>query len=297
MSDWHVIVSGGSGLIGQELVRALRADGARVVQLVRRRARTADEVEWLTDEAPLDPAVLEGATAVVNLNGASIGRLPWTGRYREMLRESRIAPTRTLAAAIRALGANAPALVSASAVGFYGDRPGAELTESSGPGQTFLAQLCVEWEAAALASGPHARVALLRTAPILHPRGVLKPMIALTRFGLSGPLGGGEQIWPWISLEDEVRAIRHLIGTEISKPVNLCGPVKASANEIGRALARSMHRPYAIPSPAWALRLGLGRDAADSLLLADAAATPRVLLDSGFEFSHETAEQAVAASL
>lgn len=297
MSDWRVIVSGGSGLIGQELMRALRADGARVVQLVRRRAQTADEVEWLTDGTPLDPGVLEGATAVVNLNGASIGRLPWTGRYREALRESRLAPTRTLATAIRALGENAPTFVSASAMGFYGDRPGEELTESSGSGETFLAKLCVGWEEAALASGPRARVVLLRTAPILHPRGVLKPMIALTRFGLGGPLGGGEQIWPWMSLDDEVRAIRHLIDAEISGPVNLCGPVQASENAIGRALARSLRRPYALPAPAWALRLGLGRDAADSLLLADAAATPRVLLESGFEFQHETAERAIAASL
>lgn len=297
MNDERVVVSGGSGLIGSELMRSLRDDGRRAVRLVRRPARTPDEVEWHPGERALDPTALAGASAVVNLNGASIGRLPWTRGYRRVLRESRLLPTRALASAIRELGAEAPKLVSASAVGFYGDRPGEPLTEAAGPGATFLAELCADWEEEALAAGPRSRTALIRTAPLLHPRGVLKPMIRLTRWGLGGPLGGGAQIWPWISLDDEVRAIRHVLDRDLTGPVNLAGPVPASANEIGRALARELHRPFALPAPAWALRLGLGRDAAESLLLADAAVAPAALTASGFRFAHGTAGEAVEAAM
>ncbi|MTE23236.1 TIGR01777 family oxidoreductase [Microbacterium sp. ZXX196] len=291
----RIVIAGSSGLIGQALVRSLAADGIPVSRLVRRPPEHPDEIAWSPGERHLDPAVLAGAAAVVNLGGASIGRLPWTPRYRRELVSSRLAPTRTLARALAALGADAPAFVSASAVGFYGDRPGEDLEESSGPGDTFLARLCGEWEKAAAGSAP--RVAFLRTAPLLHPRGVLKPMMLLARAGVSGPLGRGTQVWPWISLEDEVRAIRHVIDRGLSGPVNLTGPTLATANDIGRALAARVHRPYLLPAPAWALRVGLGRDAADSLLLADAAVRPAALLDSGFSFAHATATEAIAAAV
>ncbi|WP_125099041.1 TIGR01777 family oxidoreductase [Leucobacter chromiireducens] len=293
----RVIIAGASGLIGGALSAALRADGVAVERLVRRAPRAADETEWRPGAAPLDPELLRGATAIVNLCGASIGRLPWTPRYQRELRASRLDPTRTIAAAARQLGADAPHIVSASAVGFYGDRPGERLTETSAVGTTFLAELSAEWERAAREAGDAAPLALIRTAPVLHPESVLKPMILLTRFGLGGPLGGGEQIWPWISLRDEVRAIRHIIDHRLTGPVNLSGPKPASANEIGRALAAELHRPFLVPAPRWALRLGLGRAAADSLLLSDANVVPAALLDSGFTFTSETAEHAVQLAL
>lgn len=309
MTDDHVVISGSSGLIGSALAESLQRDGIRVVRLVRHPTQNPDEVEWLTDRvqrrnsalnqtaSPELLHALTGARAVVNLNGASIGKLPWTKSYRKALRASRIEPTKTLADAIRELGAEAPLFVSGSAVGFYGDRPGETLAERSSAGSTFLAELSREWEATALSSGPDARVALVRTAPLLHPESVLKPLILLTRFGVSGPLGGGRQIWPWISLEDEVRAIRHVIDRGITGPVNLTGPHPASANDIGRELARRMRRPFLVPAPAWALRLGLGRDATDSLLLADARVLPEALSESGFEFRHATAAEAIEAAL
>lgn len=293
----HVVIAGGSGLIGGALTWLLQAEGRRITHLVRRPARGPHEVEWLTDGRPLDPAVLDGADAVVCLNGASIGRLPWTAGYRRTLRESRLIPTRTLATALRSLGGRAPAFLCASAVGYYGDRPGETLEEASPQGGTFLAELSGAWEREARAAGRETRVVLLRTAPLLHAEGVLKPLLALTRAGLSGPLGAGTQLWPWISLDDEVRAIRHLITADIEGPVNLCGPHAASANDIGRELARQLHRPFLLPAPAWALRLGLGRDAADSLLLADARVLPTVLEGSGFAFEHPTVERAVSAAL
>lgn len=293
----RVVVAGASGLIGSALVDSLRADGIRVTTLVRRPAETADEIEWLADSSPLDPAVLDGADAVVGLNGASIGRFPWTPRYKNTLLWSRITPTRALARAVRQLGADAPAFVSASAVGYYGSAPGAVLTERSPRGETFLADVCGEWESAALGAGDRARVALVRTAPIVHPRGVLKPLMLLTRFGLGGPIARGTQKWPWISLEDEVRGIRHLIDTDIDGPVNFAGPAAASANDLGFALAVRMNRPFVVPAPAWALRLVLGADATEALLTSDAAVRPAVLERSGFRFSHETVEQAVDAAV
>lgn len=297
--DTHggILVAGSSGLIGSALVAALESDGIRVTRLVRRTPRSAAEIEWAPGIAPLDPELLRGAQAVVNLGGASIGRLPWTRSYRTELLTSRLDPTHTLATAIRELGNDSPALVSASAVGIYGDRPGELLTEASAPGTTFLSELCTEWEDAALTAGPAARVTLLRTASLLHPAGVLKPLLALTRFGVSGPLGAGTQIWPWISLRDEVRAIRHVIDHHITGPVNLSGPTPASARMIGSELAQRMHRPYFLPAPAWALRAVLGRDAADSLLLADASVAPDILVRSGFTFTHPTAEAAIASAL
>jgi uncharacterized protein (TIGR01777 family) len=293
----RIVISGASGLIGTALASSLRSDGVEVTTLVRRPPRDASEVQWTPGERELDPDVLAGADAVVALGGASVGRLPWTPRYRRELVESRLTTTRTLATAVRTLRDDAPSLVSASAVGYYGSAPGEILTEASLAGDTFLAQLCVRWEQEALRAGEQTRVALLRTAPIIHRQGVLKPLIQLTRFGVAGPIGPGTQIWPWISLEDEIRGIRHVIDQRLEGPVNFTGPTRASANDIGRALAKRMRRPFWIPAPTWALRLALSRDAADSLLVSDADVRPAALEDSGFEFTHKTATQAVDAAI
>jgi uncharacterized protein (TIGR01777 family) len=290
----RVVVAGASGLIGAALVDSLRADGVTVTTLVRRPAATADEVEWLTDAAPLPPSVLEGADAVVGLSGASIGRFPWTPGYKSTLLWSRITPTRTLATAIRALGADAPAFVNASAVGFYGSVPGARLAEDAPRGNGFLAELSGEWEAAARGAGDATRVAMLRTAPVVHEKGVLKPLLLLTKLGVSGPIGRGTQVWPWISLDDEVAAIRHVIDTDIHGPVNLAGPTRATANDLGFALARRMNRPYALRAPVFAVKLALGADATEALLTTDAHVVPEVLESTGFTFAQRTVEEAVA---
>jgi uncharacterized protein (TIGR01777 family) len=293
----RVVVTGSSGLIGSALVESLRADGVEVTTLVRRPAEGPGEVEWLTDPHTLDPSVLEGAAAVVNLNGASIGRFPWTSGYKSRLLWSRITPTRALARAVRELGTDAPAFVSASAVGYYGTAPGVTLTEQSPRGDGFLADLCGEWEAAALAAGDHARVALVRTAPIVHRDGVLGPVMLLTRLGLSGPIGPGTQAWPWISLVDEVRAIRHVIDEGLTGPVNLTGPTRATANDLGFALAVRMNRPFLVRAPVWAIRLALGRDATEALLSADMDVVPGRLRSSGFSFRHATVEEAIAEAV
>ncbi|MCP2637283.1 TIGR01777 family oxidoreductase [Microbacterium sp. HD4P20] len=293
----RIVVAGASGLIGSALVDSLRSDGLRVTTLVRRPATAPDEVEWLADDRPLDPAVLDGASAVVGLNGASIGRFPWTPAYKNTLLWSRITPTQALARAIRHLGTDAPAFVSASAVGYYGTAPGARLTERARRGETFLADLCGEWEGAALAAGDHAPIALLRTAPVVHRHGVLAPLLLLTKAGLSGPIGRGTQAWPWISLQDEVRAIRHVIDARLDGPVNLSGPTRATANDLGFALAVRMNRPFLLRAPEWGMKLVLGRDATEALLTPDMNVVPEVLRTTGFAFTHPTIEAAVDAAV
>lgn len=293
----RVVIAGASGLIGRALARSLRADGIGVTTLVRRAPASADEVSWLVGDRPLDPAVLAGADAVVGLNGASIGRFPWTASYKHELLWSRITPTQALASAVRALGDEAPAFVSSSAVGYYGSAPGQRLTEHSARGETFLADLCGEWEAAAFAAGNRARVTVLRTAPVVDRDGVLAPLILLTKAGVAGPIGRGTQVWPWISLEDEVRAIRHVISGDIEGPVNLTGPTRATANDLGFALAVRKNRPYVVRAPVWAMKLVLGADATEALLTTDAEVVPSVLRTTGFTFRHPTVDDAVAAAL
>lgn len=293
----RVVVAGASGLIGGALVESLRADGVAVTRLVRRPPRSPDEVEWLTTDRPLDPTVLDGADAVIGLNGASIGRFPWTPAYMNTLLWSRITPTRALARALRELGADAPHFVSASAVGYYGSAPGSQLTERAPRGESFLADLCGEWEAAAFAAGPDAAVSVVRTAPVVHEDGVLGPLLLLTRLGLAGPIGRGTQAWPWISLEDEVRAIRHVIDARLTGPVNLSGPTRATANDLGFALAVRMNRPFLLRAPVWGMKLVLGADATEAILTADAHVVPAALEASGFTFRHRTVEDAVAAAV
>ncbi len=288
----RVVIAGSSGLIGATLAASLRADDIEVTRLVRRPPEGPDEVFWEPGRAALDPAVLEGAVAVVGLSGASIGRFPWTPGYKRELLWSRVSPTRTLARAVRELGTDAPHFVSASAVGYYGSVPGARLDESSPRGESFLADVCGEWEAAAFAAGD--RVAVLRTAPLVHPAGVLKPLILLTMLGVSGPIGRGTQVWPWMSLDDEVRAIRHIIDAGITGPVNLVGPTRATANDLGFALAIRLNRPFLVRAPSWGMKLVLGKDATEAILTADMHVVPAVLEQSGFSFTHSTVEEAVA---
>lgn len=291
----RVVIAGASGLIGRALTASLRGDGITVTRLVRREVVSPDEVEWNPGQDALDPAVLDGADAVVGLNGASIGRFPWTPSYKNTLVWSRISPTQALATALRSLGAEAPLFVSASAVGYYGSASGVPLDESAPRGESFLADLCGEWEAAAFAAGD--RVATLRTAPVVHPGGVLKPLMLLTTLGVSGPIGRGTQVWPWISLDDEVRAIRHVIDAGLTGPVNLAGPTRATANDLGFALAVRMNRPFLVRAPVRGLKLALGADATEAILTSDAHVVPGVLTASGFAFEHPTVEDAVAAAV
>jgi uncharacterized protein (TIGR01777 family) len=288
----RVLISGASGLVGTELTRQLGAAGHTVVRLVRRPARSAAEVRWDPATLNLDPAAFDGIDAVVNLSGASIGRLPWTKAYRRQIMESRVQATRTLTDAMRRAATPPAVLVNASAVGFYGNRPGEELTEDSAPGTDFLATVVTAWEAEARLAPAATRVVMVRTGLVLAKGGALKPLMPIVKLGLGGPLGRGTQTWPWVSLHDEAAAIVHLLTSELDGPVNIAGPAPATANTVIRAVAAALHRPFIVPVPEFVLTLAL-QDAARQLLLADQRVSSAKLQADGFTFTHRTAAEAV----
>jgi uncharacterized protein (TIGR01777 family) len=291
-----VVVSGAGGLIGSALVDRLRHDGDDVVRLVRRPAKGADESAWDPSTGRVDRRVIASADAVVNLSGASIGRLPWTPRYKRAILDSRVTTTTTLAQAIADSPVPPSVFVSASAAGYYGSRPGETLDESSSGGTGFLSGVTVAWERAARGAADATRVVLARTGIVVATDGVLKPLIPLTRLGASGPLGGGRQYWPWVSLEDEVGGLVHALRGDVSGPVNLVGPTPATADELMHGLADRLSRPYWLPAPAFAIRAALG-DAADDLLLIDQRIEPHVLESGGYSFRHPTVSEALDAAL
>ncbi|TFC00417.1 TIGR01777 family protein [Cryobacterium adonitolivorans] len=288
----RVLISGASGLIGSELTRQLEAAGHTVLRLVRRPPRSRSEIRWDPATLTLDPAALDGVDAVINLSGASIGRLPWTKSYRRQIMESRVQAARTLTDAMRRAGTPPTVLLNASAVGIYGNRPGEELTEESAPGSDFLATVVTAWEAEARLAPEGTRVVMLRTGLVLAKGGALKPLMPIVRLGLAGPLGRGSQLWPWVSLHDEAAAIVHLLTSELSGPVNLTGPTPATASDVIRAVASALRRPYFLPVPEMVLTLVL-QDAARQLLLADQRVSSAKLQADGFRFTHRTAAEAV----
>lgn len=292
-----VLVSGASGFIGTELVAGLRAEGHRVNRLVRRAPRSADERQWAPDELSVPQSAIDEADAIVNLSGASLSRLPWTHAYKRTILMSRVRATTTLAEAIARSATPPSVFVSGSAVGFYGDRPGENLTEGSEQGTGFLPRVVESWEAAAAKAVPHTRVVFPRTGLVVGDGGALTPLMMLAKLGLAGPLGTGHQYWPWISLHDEAAAIRYLItSSTLGGAVNLAGPHPASAGDIAHSLAAQLKRPYWLPAPSWAIKAALA-DAGSELLLADQRVIPERLLADGFTFRDVTADQAIAAAL
>ncbi|WP_288799808.1 TIGR01777 family oxidoreductase [uncultured Arsenicicoccus sp.] len=288
----RILVSGASGLIGTALRSALAARGDQVVRLVRRPPSGADEIRWDPTAGHVDVGQVEPVDAVVNLSGAPVGRR-WTPRYKRELLESRVHTTRTLVQHLDRLGERVP-LINASAVGVYGsDRGEEELTEASDPGHTFLADVVKAWELEACAAQDGGRrVALARTGLVLtSDGGALGPLLPLARLGLGGPIGSGRQWWPWISMEDEVRALLHLVDEDVHGPVNLVSPGSARQVEVARALGRALHRPAVVPTPAAALRLALGELADD--VLGSQLVRPAVLEQTGFVWRHARLEDAV----
>lgn len=291
----RIAVSGASGLIGSALVPALRRDGHTVVRLVRRDSHGDDEVRWDPAAHRLDPTALSGVDAVVNLSGAGIGDRRWTSAYRRTLEGSRIDSTATLAEAVARAEPRPGALLSASAIGWYGDTGDRTVDEHSPSGEGFLAGLCRRWEEATRpASQAGVRVVHLRTGLVLAAGGgTLGRLVPLFRLGLGGRLGSGRQYWSWISLADEIRAIVHLLGDEaVAGPVNLTGPEPVTNAEFTRVLARVLRRPAMVPVPAFALRLAVGEFADEGVLIGQRA-LPRVLQERGFTFTHPTVEAAL----
>jgi len=294
----RVAITGASGMIGRALVRSLEADGHTVHRLVRDRGRAvAGDIWWQPSQGDLDAKALEGVGAVVHLAGHPIGRFLWTGSERTKLWDSRVNSGRLLANAIASLDAKPSVYVSQSGSNAYGPRGDEVLTESSTRGTGFLAELCAAWEQSA---GP----AVQAGVRVVHPRtglvldgheGVLRKLRLPFLVFAGGRYGDGRQWMPWISLTDEVRAIRHLIDSDLAGPVNLCAPEPARNADFMAALGAALHRPARVPTPAWFFAGVLG-EFGRTLALDSVRAVPQALLDSGFEF-RDTDVAATLASL
>ena len=295
----RVVVSGASGLVGRSLSAALRARGDEVTPLVRR-TPVAGEARWDPAAGSIDAGALEGADGVVHLAGAGIGDKRWSAQRRREIVSSRVESTSLLARTLGGLTRPPATMVSASAVGFYGDRGDEVLTEDSGPGAGFLADVCRAWEDA---TGPAAhagvRVVRLRSGVVLSAHGgALARQLPLFRLGIGGRLGSGAQWLSWISLPDEVGIILHALDDPaLSGPVNATAPAPVTNRVFTRALGRALHRPAVLSVPGFALSIVLGPDLATEMVLAGQCVVPTRLTATGYSFRHANVDAALAAVL
>jgi uncharacterized protein (TIGR01777 family) len=291
----RVLVTGSHGMIGTALVDALRVRGDDVTPLSRPSG-------WDPAAGTIDRDAIAGHDAVVHLAAESLGEHRWTDAQKRRIVDSRRKGTSLLARALAELPdrARPSVLVSASGIGFYGDRGDETLTESSSPGSGFLAEVVTVWEAAtAAASAAAIRVAHLRTGIVMSSRGgALSRQLLPFRLGLGGPLGGGRQWWSWVSLDDEVAAILHVIDTpSVAGPVNVVAPTPVTQREFASTLGRVLRRPTVLPTPLLPLRLIYGRELVAEVLLWSQRVVPGVLAASGFTFRHPTLEGALRATV
>ncbi len=293
-----VLIAGGSGMIGTALTTELEQAGHKVLLLSR--TPGAQRIAWNPESTPLDLDSIAAehgpVDVIVNLAGSTISKMPLTAKTKHEILYSRLSSTNTIVEAIERAKKKPRALINGSAVGFYGDRGNEVLTESSSRGDGFLADVVVSWEAAAKPAEKHTRVAYARTGLVLGKKGALGPLRLLTTFFASGPLAGGKDWWPWISLRDEARALAFLIENDISGPVNLVAPTPATSGTLMKALAKLLGRPYWFPAPGFAISLVLGQ-AGRELLLSSQKITPEVLLSSGFTFLDSDVSEGLQSAL
>ncbi|MBS1244978.1 MAG: uncharacterized protein H6R41_1515 [Deltaproteobacteria bacterium] len=284
----RLAITGSTGLVGSEAVTVLSAAGHEVVRMVRRVPAPGEKaVRWDPVAREIDAAGLEGMDAVVHLAGENVGSGRWTAARKAAIRDSRVNGTHLLCDALAGLARPPKTLVCASATGYYGDRGEEALTEESLPGTGYLAEVCREWEAA---SDPAARkgirVVALRIGMVLSPKGGALPrMLPLFRAGLGGVIGSGRQYVSWVALDDLPHIILHALQRgDLSGPVNAVAPRPTTNREFTEALGKALSRPTPLPVPAFALRLAVGREMADALLLSSARAVPRRLEGTGYRF-------------
>lgn len=289
----RVLISGASGLVGTELRSQLTALGHTPVVLVRGEATKPNEVHWNPSTGEFDHTVLETIDAIVNLAGATTGKLPWTKQYKKELIESRLNSTKTLVQAIAKTTNKPKVLVSGSASGIYGDTGDVLLNETAPRGEGFLADLATAWEREAMKAPSGVRVVLARTTMVLsREKGALGRLLPILRAGVGGKLGSGKQWWAWISLPDEARAIIHLINTPSAfGPYNLTAPEPATCKQLVKELGKALKKPTLIPVPAFALKL-VFREGAQELLLCSQKMSADRLLSTGFVFNHPTLKSA-----
>ena len=291
-----IAITGASGLIGRSLSTSLAADGHQIVPVVRRPSSTAAEsIEWNPVTGEIEASKFEGIDAVVHLAGAGIGDHRWSDSYKREILESRTKGTALLASTLASLNTPPSVMVSGSAIGYYGDTGDTAVDETAPAGDDFLASVCVDWEAAAApAIEAGIRVPFLRTGIVLTSAGgALAKMLPLFRFGLGGRMGSGKQWWSWISLADEIGAIRWLLENDISGPVNATAPNPVTNREFTKALGQAMNRPTVAPVPSFGPKLLMGAELADALLFTSTRVLPRALEESGYSFAHPTIDLAL----
>jgi uncharacterized protein len=296
----RIAITGSSGLIGSALVRSLEGDGHAVVRLVRPGSGDSPgAVGWDPSAGEIDAAGLEGLDGVVHLAGEPVAARRWTDAQKQRILESRTTGTTLLATTLAGLDAPPPVLVSASGMDYYGDRGDEVLTEASGRGEGFLADVTAAWEGAtAPAAAAGIRVTTIRTSIVLDPSGgALAKMLPLFKLGVGGRIGPGTQWWSWITLDDEVRAIRFLLEHEVPGPANLAAPGPVTNADFTEVLGRVLRRPTLLPVPRFGPKLLLGAELADNLLLTSKRLSPTALLDAGFEFHHPDLEIGLRATL
>ncbi len=291
----RVLVSGASGMIGSALTRSLSAGGHAVMRLERGGTSGAGHIAWDPDAGAIDRSGLAGFDAVVHLAGENISSGRWNDEKKARIRRSRVDGTRLLVQALTALDTPPPTLITASAVGYYGNRGGELLDEDSPPGDDFLATVCADWEAAARPAAERGlRVVTLRFGVVLSATGgALAAMLTPFRFGLGGPVGSGRQYLSWIALDDALAAVDFALATPgLSGAVNAVSPHPVTNAEFARAFGHALSRPAFLPLPATAVRLLFG-EMGTALLLASARAVPRRLLSTGFLFRFADIEAAL----
>jgi len=294
-----VAVTGSHGLIGTALIPALRADGHRVLRLVREEPLGPDEVRWDPPSGAIDSEKLDGVDAVVHLAGAGIGDKKWTPARKQLVLDSRTQGTSLLTRALAGLTRKPSVLVSASAIGYYGDRGDELLSEDSSSGDDFGARVCREWEAAATpAADAGIRVVCVRTGLVQAASGgMLARLLLPFKLGAGGRLGSGKQYMSWIAIDDEVSAIRHVLTTEsVDGPVNLTAPNPVTNTDYTEILGRVLHRPTLIPTPMFGLKAVYGSELVDTLLGSQRVSSEK-LRASGFEFAYPDLEGALRAVL
>lgn len=295
LANQRIIVTGATGLVGARLCEELLRVGADVVRAVRRPTRSPSELYWNANAAEIESGRLEGADAVVHLAGVNIAEHRWTNAFKREIVDSRVKGTQLFAETIAHAAAKPRSFVCASAIGYYGNRQDEVMTETSPPGNDFLADACRRWEAACQpARDAGVRTTNMRIGVVLSTAGgALKRMLTPFKLGLGGPVGDGRQYMSWVALDDVVEAIMFALATPtLSGPVNTASPNPVTNQDFSRALGRVLGRPAVLPMPAVAARLLFG-EMGDALLLSSTRVAPQALESAGFRFRYPELEPAL----
>lgn len=294
-----ILITGASGLIGRALSAELRSQGHTVIAAVRRAPRSDAEVEWNPAAGVLAPSAFDGVDAVVHLAGAGIGDKRWSDAYKREILESRTKSTALLATTMASLASKPSVFLSGSAIGIYGVRGDESLDENASLGDGFLADVCKQWEAAAEpARAAGIRTVYLRTGIVLSREGgALKKQLPIFKLGAGGKFGNGKHWQSWISITDEVRAIIHLLTSQLSGPVNLTAPEPVTNARFTKELGSALSRPTVLPIPSFGPKLLLGSELANALLFTGQRVIPGALTRDGFVFQHQTLDVALSALL